>query len=301
MALPPEQVAKIAAYPSDFSRPDLGLPSDVYNNLLSTLTTVIHSAWAVKFNFGIKSFEQHHINGTHYFDPALSRREDHFSSGVLFLLVDLHGRRPVLKFEHAQNMGYAKSKLVTEHIVERASEQYGLHARVIRIGQIVGDSVNGHWNDTKAIPLMIRSALMLKALPALDETPSWIPVDYVARSLMELCGIVNPIPNDIPQTTFRWTEDLLPPLQSRPPLPHRQQREWIRLVREGDQDPIRNPTVKLAGFFAAKYDNELSGRKGLAFETNVTEKNSDAIRNATDPVSSGLIKKFVERWLEAWV
>ncbi|KAK9487528.1 hypothetical protein V1527DRAFT_326593 [Lipomyces starkeyi] len=320
LTLAPEYVAKIVAYPSDFSRPDLGLPSDVYNNLLSTLTTVIHSAWAVNFNIGIKSFEQYHINGTHNLlqfcldvktiSPAAFYFCSSISTAAGTPIPATIAESPVVKFEHAQNMGYAKSKLITEHIVERASEKCGLHARVIRIGQIVGDSVNGYWNDTEAIPLMIRSALTLKALPALEETPSWLPVDYVARSLMELCGLVNPIPSDRPQTvyhvlnpkTFRWTEDLLPALHSAG-LDFRivKQREWIRLLREGDQDPIRNPTVKLSGFFAAKYDNDRPGRQGLVFETHVTEKNSDAIRNATDPVSSGLIKKFLERWLEMWV
>ncbi|KAK9367371.1 hypothetical protein V1509DRAFT_185320 [Lipomyces kononenkoae] len=320
ITLDPQHLTKIAAYPSDFSRPDLGLPADVYNYLLSNLTMVIHSAWSVNFNLDIQSFEQHHINGTHnliqlcldvktifpaafYFCSSIST-----ASGTPVPATVSEG--PVVKFEYAQNMGYAKSKLVTEHIVERASQKYNIHARVLRVGQIIGDSANGYWNDTEAIPLLIRSALTLKALPALEETPSWLPVDQVARSVLELCGLANPVPNDTPETvyhvlnpkTFRWTEDLLPALRSAG-LNFRvvNQREWIRLLREGDQDPVRNPTVKLTNFFAAKYDNELPGRQGLRFETYITEKESATIRNAIDPIGNGLIKKFVDRWLEKWV
>jgi thioester reductase-like protein len=73
------------------------------------------------------------------------------------------------KLENAQNMGYARSKLVVESMVKAAVENNGMNARVFRVGQIVGDSQNGIWNSTEAIPLMFRSATTLGALPELDE------------------------------------------------------------------------------------------------------------------------------------
>jgi len=47
--------------------------------------------------------------------------------------------------------------------------QTGMHARVLRIGQLSGDAATGRWNDTEAVALMIRSAISTGALPALDE------------------------------------------------------------------------------------------------------------------------------------
>ena len=75
----------------------------------------------------------------------------------------------VPEFAHAQKMGYARSKLVTERIVKVAAEQTGMVATVLRVGQIIGDSEEGIWNTTEAIPLMIQSAVTMGALPALDE------------------------------------------------------------------------------------------------------------------------------------
>ena len=69
-------------------------------------------------------------------------------------------------------MGYARSKLVTETIIKFAVEQTGLTAKVLRIGQIVGDTQKGIWNSTEAISLMIQSATIMGALPALDEVSS---------------------------------------------------------------------------------------------------------------------------------
>lgn len=64
--------------------------------------------------------------------------------------------------------GYGRSKWASEKIIQRASSRYGADVHVLRIGQIVGDTKFGIWNDTEAIPLMIRSALACKSLPKLD-------------------------------------------------------------------------------------------------------------------------------------
>lgn len=58
---------------------------------------------------------------------------------------------------------------MVENIIKAAVEKSEVNAKVFRVGQIVGDSQNGIWNSTEAIPLMIRSATTLGALPELDE------------------------------------------------------------------------------------------------------------------------------------
>ena len=61
ISLTDEEAAKLRAVPGDLSRPSLGLDSYVLEQLLSSLTCIIHSAWAVNFNLGVRSFEQQHI------------------------------------------------------------------------------------------------------------------------------------------------------------------------------------------------------------------------------------------------
>lgn len=46
-------------------------------------------------------------------------------------------------------MGYARSKWVTEKLCEIISEETPLQAGVLRIGQMVGDTTNGIWNETE--------------------------------------------------------------------------------------------------------------------------------------------------------
>ena len=319
--------AKFTALPSDLSLPDLGLGGEVFDAIRSTLTSVIHSAWAVNFTLTVQSFEAQHIAGLrHLLDLCLSVPFSRPARLAFVSSISAAAGTPspakvpetlVMEPEHAQNMGYARSKWVAEHIVHAAATSTGMEARVMRSGQIIGDSAMGRWNSTEAIPLMFQAAVTLGALPALDETPSWLPVDKSAEAVIELSGLASSgdqtsgyfqlqDENDVVfhvqnPVTVRWTEDSLPAMAAAGlDFEIVGQREWVQRLRDGEQDPKRNPTVKLLDFFAEKYDNDRPGRSGLVFETTRTEERSRAIREGYNVVTSGLLKKCVENWRNDW-
>ncbi|KAL3464342.1 hypothetical protein BJX64DRAFT_286473 [Aspergillus heterothallicus] len=327
-SLPMINVSKIVALPSQLGCEDLGLSQSMLSELRASLTKVIHSAWAVNFTLGVQSFEAQHIRGAHnLINLCLSSERSlpaqfYFCSSISAAagtpLPATIPEAPIAAFAHAQNMGYARSKLVAERIVQAAAEQTGMVAKVLRVGQIVGDTVHGKWNTTEAIPLMLQTAHTLKALPALDETPSWLPVDLVADAILDLADLnenlgashvaVKGFSYDSQTVyhvqnakTFRWTEDLLPALKKAgldfEILP---KREWVQRLREGEQDPKKNPAVKLLDFFAEKYDNDSMGRSGLSFEMQKSEAASPALNGGVDLIESGLIKKFVDAWRREW-
>jgi thioester reductase-like protein len=326
-SFPPHHSAKFTALPSDLSQQDLGLGPEVYDALRTTVTSIIHSAWAVNFTLTVRSFETQHIAGLrHLLDLALSVP---FPRPACLSFVSsvsaAAGTPPPARVaealaadpRHAQGMGYARSKWVAEHVVAAAARSTGMEARALRSGQIIGDSALGRWNPTEAIPLMVRAAETIGALPALDETPSWLPVDRSARAVLELSGlaegggrtegyfqvrdredVVYHVQNPV---MVRWTEDVLPALADAGlRFEIVGQREWVQRLREGDQDPIRNPTVKLLDFFASKYDNDKPGRSGLIFETGLTERRSRTIGEGYDIIKSGLLAKCVESWRKDW-
>ncbi|KAJ3526856.1 hypothetical protein NM208_g10983 [Fusarium decemcellulare] len=319
--------AKFTALPADLSLPDLGLGSEVFEAIRSTLTSVIHSAWAVNFTLTVRSFEAQHIAGLrHLLDLCLSVPFSRSARLAFISSISAAAGTPsparvaetlVKDPQHAQNMGYARSKWVAEHIINAAATSTGMEARVLRSGQIIGDSTMGRWNTTEAIPLMFRAAVTLGALPALDETPSWLPVDKSAEAVLELSGLASSgdqtagyfqlqDPNDVVYhvqnpVTVRWTEDILPALAAAGlDFEVVGQREWVQRLRDGEQDPQKNPTIKLLDFFAEKYDNDKPGRSGLVFETQRTEERSKAIREGYNVVSSGLLAKCVESWRKDW-
>ncbi|ETS78691.1 hypothetical protein PFICI_08544 [Pestalotiopsis fici W106-1] len=325
-----DQLAKVSILPADLSRESLGLEQHVLDELRSTLTVAIHSAWAVNFNLGVRSFESQHIRGTYnllnlclatdtvqparfFFCSSISAAA---GTPIPASIAEAH----VADCNHAQAMGYARSKLVTEHIIQAAGEKTGMQARVLRLGQIIGDTHRGIWNLTEAIPLMIRSARSFGALPALDETPSWMPVDKMAQACLELAGLV-PSSGDASsivgggesihdasvvyqvqnQRLFHWTRDLLPALKSAGlEFDIVSQRQWVALLRESNADPKQNPTIKLLEFFTGKYDNDKPGREGLVFETRVTSEASKTVDQGFDVIGSGLVDKMVSWWSSEW-
>jgi thioester reductase-like protein len=324
-SLPMLNITKIRAFAANLSEPDFGLGPDIIDEFHETVTTVIHSAWAVNFNLGTKSFEQQHIKGTYnLINLCLASRRSSparffFCSSISVAAgtpLPAHiAESPVPKLEHAQNMGYARSKLVVERIVQNAAEKTGMVAKVLRIGQISGDTQAGQWNSTEAIPLMIQSAITMKALPALDESPSWLPVDIVAKTILDLTCIHETADGNNqkflfdPKTVyhvqnpklFHWTNELLPALKKAGlDFEIVSQREWVRRLREGEQNPTKNPTIKLLDFYVDKYDNDYVTRSGLSFETTKTEAASPSLRGGVDLIGSGLISKFVEQWRKEW-
>lgn len=193
---------KVVCLPSDFGQESLGLDASTLETIRSSLTTVIHSAWMVNFNVGLGSFERSHIAGVHniiklclsvpFQKPAKFFFVSSISAAAGTPLPATIREAHIDDLHHAQNMGYARSKLVTENIIRAAAKRTGIHARVLRTGQLMGDSQNALWNPTEAIPLMIQSATTIGALPILDEVRlrtsvellSHKPLTFVCRLLL---------------------------------------------------------------------------------------------------------------------
>lgn len=283
--------SKIVALPSAFVDASLGLEQEDYDAISGSITHLLHLAWSVNFNKGLESFETDCIAGArNLINLCLTAKRPepasfNFCSSVSATAAtpgDIVPEALSESFSYAQGMGYAQSKLVTEHLCDRASRQTSIKARVLRVGQIIGDTQHGVWNDTEAIPLIFQTAQTVGALPALDENPYWLPVDVVARACTEIAcsGADSGVMNVVNDKSFHWTRDLLPLLREAglkfDTVP---QQEWIRRLRASEQDPSKNPPIKLVDFFASKYDNDRP-RRSLAHSTSRAQGSSPSLQNA---------------------
>jgi carbohydrate kinase (thermoresistant glucokinase family) len=145
---------------------------------------------------------------------------------------------------------------------------------------------------------MMEAALTIGAVPTLDESPLWLPVDIVASTISEISlGSAGPgVMNVVNHQAFHWTRDLIPALHNAglvfKELP---QRAWVEELRKSNPDPVSNPPIKLLEFFASKYDNDLP-RTGLTYDTSYARFLSPSL--ATAPVlSQSLVSKFVSHFL----
>lgn len=327
------EATKLHAVPSDLSQSNLGLNDHILQHLLSSLTCVIHSAWAVNFNLGVRSFEQQHIRGTYnLINLCLRSRLPNPARFFFCSSVSTASNTPkpasipetmVENLDHAQKMGYGRSKLVTEHITRNAMRQTGMQARVLRIGQLGGDTVGAQWNETEAIALMFRSALTTGALPELSERPSWLPVDQCGLAISDIAMNAASASSDahlvyhlVNPNVFSWKNDLLPALKKGSALPDFEvvsPQEWLRRLASSEQDPEKNPSIKLIDFWQSKYANhgpqatngstpeqEQQKEAGLTFETGLTIQDCPSLAMVKDPVSAGLIQRYIEAWMKRW-
>jgi nucleoside-diphosphate-sugar epimerase len=272
--LPLETRTKLIAIPADFSNESLGMDRKVYDEIASEITGLIHCAWPVNFNLALASFEADCIAGAHNLIALCLKAQRpepatfNFCSSVSAVAATKGGfvtEALPESLECAQDMGYAQYKLVAEHICVDAAKSYGIKSRVLRVGQVVADTVHGIWNSTEAIPLMMQAGVTTGAIPRLDENPLWLPVDVVASVISDISlsdagpGIMNVVNSKF----FHWTRDLLPALhRAGMQFSEPNQREWVVFLRKSNPDPVANPPIKLVEFFASKCDNDLP-RTGL--------------------------------------
>ncbi|ORY66082.1 uncharacterized protein BCR38DRAFT_429188 [Pseudomassariella vexata] len=307
--LPPGAQHKIIPLISDFSNAHLGLSQSVYSEVTSSLRSVIHCAWAVNFNLTVSSFERDCIAGVkNLLDLCLAAEGPVPASFDYCSSVSSVARAPspvperIPDLEWAQGMGYAQSKSVSEYLCHLAAKKTGMRVRVLRVGQIVADTRTGIWNPTEAITMMMQSALTIGALPKLQETPSWLPVDTVAQAIKEiaLSDTGSIFANVTNHRLFRWTEDLLPMLRNAGlEFDEVEPKEWVHRLRGSEPDPEKNPPIKLVDFFASKYDKDQIN-PSRTYVTETARSLSPALENA--PVlNQELVDKFVQHFLAtAW-
>ncbi|KAJ8082482.1 putative NRPS-like protein biosynthetic cluster [Marasmius tenuissimus] len=286
----------------------LGLTETEYESIRKEVTDVIHNAWPVNFILSLDSYDAHirgavnlinlcvqsDVDATFYFSSSVSCRQG--------------SSEPTCKEDFppdpstAAGTGYAQSKWVVEKLCERAGEK-GVRVGALRIGQMVGDTVHGVWNETEAWPLLIKSANTVGALPSLDESPQWLPVDNAGRGIAEIViaspatqarvyHIVNP------DRSVSWGQ-LLDGLEEAGVTFERvDPKEWVERLSRSEQDLEKNPTVKLVGFFRNRWVSPSTRKVPMVFETEETGAVASAIRDSPPGLNKGLVKKWVERWRE---
>lgn len=258
----PAATKKIISFAADVNRADLGLQPEQLGMIRLHATAYIHNAWPVNFSLSLQSFEPHIGGAVNLLNLAQTSPKGikpafFFSSSV----GTRQGRPDLVVGEDfsddpitAGGMGYGRSKWVVEKVMERAKE-VGARAGVLRIGQLVGDTERGVWNETEAWPLMFKSANTTGALPILDERPSWLPVDQAGRAISEivLSTLSSPelaaphanVYHVLNSQCSQWSDILDGLKQGGLKFDAVERREWVQKLSKSNPDVEANPTYKL--------------------------------------------------------
>ncbi|KAG2088169.1 L-aminoadipate-semialdehyde dehydrogenase [Suillus discolor] len=268
-----EQVqTRVKALASDLSTDKLGLQTDMYNEIATRATLIIHS----------NSFEPHIREAVNLINLALAsphpRPADFYFASSISAVAAWHGPDSIPEAitddpSVAQGLGYGSLKSSAKLPLSQQTP--------IRAGELAKwwETQNGVWNETEAISLIIKCTDTIGILPNLDESVSWLPVDYAAKAIIDL---VNVPPQPLQHAGLKFKA-----------LPRH---EWIKALRASPIDEVNNPSRKLLTFFENKYgQEELVTRYPLL--TVQTKKASNSLRSA--PIADdGLVRKWVAAWRE---
>lgn len=315
--------SKIVALASDIGQHHLGLNDKKYDALRTSVTDIIHGAWAVNFNMSLSSFEPCIASVSRLLEfsmSSLSYPKPTFSFISSVASVMLAGEQGVISearygWEVTTPMGYGQSKWVAEEICFAAAKyavQKGanLPIQILRVGQVVGDTNHGIWNPTEAIPLTVQTALTIGVLPLIqgDDVTFWLPVDIAAIAVLELALRSRSHDNDkegrifhISSTTpLHWNTDFLPALKknnlSFEAIPGR---EWVCLLESAVPDHRLLQHFKTS--YGAARDGQSSQRARGAFDTSEAQRYASVLKEVPK-IDEKQVGRFLTYWtgLEKW-
>lgn len=316
---------KITSYAGNVNEESLGLTANEYETLQREVTDVIHNAWPVNFVLPLSSYDAHVGGVVNLLNFCLSSNRTspprfYFSSSIATRQAGPNpseaqeGEEQVCgetfseSIETAINTGYARSKWVVEKICQHVQgTSHRGRVIVLRIGQLVGDSVHGVWNETESWPMMFKSVETLKALPELGESLYWLPVDVAGQAVVEI--VMSAAHNDLPvyhilnpQKTS-WVSILEGLTASGLEFKTVSKLEWLRLLesslRDAEETGLQvnglgsmNPAIKLLPFFRTRFSTSVPP---MVFVTTGTQTVSPSIQDATC-----IRKGSVQKWVSAW-
>ncbi|KAI1298678.1 hypothetical protein F5Y03DRAFT_409122 [Xylaria venustula] len=319
---------KIFYLPCNLAAPSLDLSEEDRSLLIREATHIIHSAWTVNFNLGLKSFEgqiastrdlieMSRASGAEFFFISSTAAVSNTGSAVVPEKVSSEPR-------DASALGYSRSKWTAEQICASAYTQAaregstGSHGKpevsILRVGQLCGNKF-GVWNTNEAYPLLLSTAKITSRLPDLpSESVDWLPVDIAAMAVIEIAlphdNENSPRSMDYPDIpvyhvlnphrspSWRQMLDWLSKEPGSTPfeiVPASAWMESLEATMTADQE-WKHPCQALVGLWKQRYIDPYLSPKPLVFDVSSTQHTSQSIRNASSLSRQRVIKMW--KWLQ---
>lgn len=197
LSLSAESWAKVQVFEVDTHKPLLGMTNNEYQKLTQSVTDIVHNAWPMSLKRPIKTFERQFEVMANLIafarECASSCSATDQRIGFQFISsIAVVGHHPFVTGQalvpeepvtvaSAPPIGYAEAKLVCENMLKRT-----LHPQLdsfrpmsVRLGQIAGSKIDGFWNPSEHIALLLKSSQTLKVLPNLDGVSQKCDLGYV--------------------------------------------------------------------------------------------------------------------------
>lgn len=198
-------------------------------------------------------------------------------------------------------IGYCKAKNACERILDATLHRYldQFLVMVARPGQIAGSKTSGYWNPIEHLCFMFKSCQSLRILPDFSGTLSWVPVNDVAGTAIDLVmannvpypiyHIDNPVGQPWQEMIATLADALDIPRNRVVPFPG-----WVNRVRHSPLLPdTDNPAAMLIDFLELDFQRMSCG--GLLMDVTKTKEYSQTLAKL-GPVEADVARKYVQAW-----
>jgi thioester reductase-like protein len=198
-SLEPEFRSRVTVLSGDVTKERLGLTRGTYDMLQRETGITIHAAANTSLLLKYKRLEPSNVHGTaRVIEFCLGTVEKNLSYISTYTVMgdktfDQRVRFREIDYDLGQefrHMSYQRSKFRGEALV-RAARERGLKWRILRAGQIHGDSITGAYPDsaTQVSGLfydLLKTAMETGVMPEAYIHYDVVPVDYVSRGVVAL-------------------------------------------------------------------------------------------------------------------
>ena len=185
---------KLKIIETESSKPNFGLLEAEYQDLVRSVTHIIHNAWPMSAKRPLKGFEAQFQVMRNMIELASGINEGRgngFRTTFQFISsIAVVGHYPLwsgsahvpessMEVKSALHSGYAEAKLVCERMLDMTLRSYSdsFQAMSIRIGQIAGSESTGYWNPSEHLSMLLKSSQTLRCLPRLQG----VSMDFIDR------------------------------------------------------------------------------------------------------------------------
>ncbi|KAI0739414.1 acetyl-CoA synthetase-like protein [Daedaleopsis nitida] len=304
---------KFVMVEAELHEPSFGLAPELLTEIRGSVTHIMHNAWKVNFNLSLPSFEADIEAARNLADLALSSPYKTPPAIIFVSSVGIFGNCklappvPEVSIDDPSSPfgnGYSESKWVTEHVLRKIAERTGVHAIVMRLGQVAGDRL-GYWNEKEWFPALVKSALFQHCLPDFDGLVTWFPAYEAAKAFTELRRSPEPFVHLVHPRPTPW-HTIMAPIAETLKVPLVSFEEWIKALEasvdagsNAEVDAMKlNPALHLLSFFKATGQNSTPDREpmGLVYLSTVKAR---AVSGSLARMPELTAERALQ-WVAAW-
>ncbi|MEH2065245.1 MAG: amino acid adenylation domain-containing protein [Nostoc sp.] len=266
--------SRIILISGDLSKPLLGLETEKFQQLASTIDVIYHNGAWVHHIYPYSILKSTNVLGTQEILKLASKiktKPVHFisSSGVVSAKLEsgikLAREQDSLNEKEFPNNGYCQTKWVAEKLVQTAAER-GIPISIYRPSRISGHSQIGVFNSNDFLYKLIIGCVQLGSAPDIDIRENIVPVDYVSKAIVHLSKQEESLGKTFhlvhPQTLHSNT--LIDHIRSLgysiDQDSYEQWREKLLNITEGS---LEHPLYPLVSFFPARESEKQTSNSGI--------------------------------------